>query len=120
MEELNSERIAYIKYRLETAKEDLESSYLLLQNGKLKSSTNRSYYSIFHSMRVILAIENIDFKHHSGVISYFRKEYIKNNIFDKSLSVIIQKASKETCPLFSYIVFKMNIVQGSQALWLSL
>ena len=44
-------------------------------------------------MRAVLAVEGVDFKHHSGVIAHFRKEYIKTGVFDKSLSTIIQTTS---------------------------
>lgn len=91
--QLDDMRKSYIKYRLETAKEDLEAAGLLYENGKLRASANRSYYCIFHAMRAVLAVDNMDFKHHSAVIAYFRKEYIKTGIFDKELSRIIQTAS---------------------------
>ena len=90
---LDKTREVYVRYRLETAAENLNSAKLLYENGQLKSSANRAYYCIFHSMRAVLAMENIDFKHHSAVISYFRREYIKTGIFDKNLSNIIQTSS---------------------------
>lgn len=42
-----------------------------------KGAANRSYYAIFHTMRSVLALDQIDFSKHSGVSAYFRKEYIK-------------------------------------------
>ena len=79
----------YVMYRLSTAKENLESALVLYDNNQLKSAANRAYYCVFHSMRAVLAVEGVDFKHHSGVIAHFRKEYIKTGVFDKSLSTII-------------------------------
>ncbi len=32
-----------------------------------KAANNRAYYSIFHSIRAILALEPIDFKRHKDV-----------------------------------------------------
>lgn len=61
--------------------------------GRYKGATNRAYYAIFHSMRAVLALEGVDFKKHSGVIAYFRQNYIKLGIFDTVFSEIIQKAS---------------------------
>ena len=83
----------YVMYRLSTAKENLESALVLYDNNQLKSAANRAYYCVFHSMRAVLAVEGVDFKHHSGVIAHFRKEYIKTGVFDKSLSTIIQMTS---------------------------
>ena len=40
-------------------------------------------------MRAILALDGIDMKHHSGIISEFRRLYIKTGVFDTELSTII-------------------------------
>ena len=71
------------------AKECLDAAKSLLASSNYKSAANRSYYAIFHAMRAVLAFDGIDMKHHSGVISEFRKLYIKTNIFDIKLSQII-------------------------------
>lgn len=52
------------KYRLEKSKEDLLSSKLLFENGFYKQSVNRSYYSIFHATRALLALDKFDSKKH--------------------------------------------------------
>ena len=78
------------KYRFEEAERCLQSAKTLIEIQDYKSAANRSYYCIFHCMRSLLALENTDFKRHTGVISYFREKYIKTNIFDKKLSVIIE------------------------------
>lgn len=87
--QLDDIRRGYVKYRMETAKENIESAQILLDANKVKPAANRVYYAVFHAMRAILAIDGVDFKHHSGVISYFRKEYIKTGKFDKRFSDII-------------------------------
>lgn len=75
--------------RFDHAKECLDAAKSLLSSSNYKSSANRSYYAIFHAIRAVLAFDGIDMKHHSGVISEFRKLYIKTNIFDVRLSHII-------------------------------
>ena len=42
-------------------------------------------------MRAVLAYDGIDMKHHSGIISSFRRLYIKNGLFDARLSKIISE-----------------------------
>lgn len=79
-------------YRLQTAEQALRSANILLEAGDYKGAANRSYYSIFHSMRSILALEAVDFSKHAGVIAYFRKNYIKTGIFDVILSDIVGEA----------------------------
>ena len=81
-------------YRLDRAKELIADARNLYNTGSYKSSNNRAYYSIFHAMRAVLALDEVDFKKHSGVIQYFQREYIKTGIFEKSCSSIIMSASE--------------------------
>ena len=55
----------------------------------IKSAANRSYYAVFHAMRAVLAFDEIDMKRHSGIISEFRRRYIKTEIFETRMSEII-------------------------------
>ena len=82
------------RHRLERAKEDLEHAIKDFNEKELKHSNNRAYYSIFHSMRAVLALEGKDFKKHSGVIAYFNQYYIKTKIFPSDLYMLIRDASE--------------------------
>lgn len=86
---LYDEKKALASARYEHAVECLDAAKLLLTTGNYKSAANRSYYAIFHAMRSVLAYDEVDMKHHSGIISEFRRRYIKTDIFDKKLSEII-------------------------------
>lgn len=44
-------------------------------------------------MRAVLALGGVDMKHHSGIISEFRKRYIKTGVFSANLSGIISELS---------------------------
>lgn len=81
-------------YRLEKAKTDLESSQLLFTNKFYSQSLNRSYYSIFHAVRALLAFEEFDSKKHSGIIAYFNKNYIKTERIEKEYSAILMSAER--------------------------
>lgn len=81
-----------LQYRLDTAKEKLESAKILLDAEKYRDSIGRSYYAIFTAVRAVLAYDKIDFSKHSGVISYFQKEYIKTGKFDIKYSRYLQSA----------------------------
>lgn len=83
------EKKALSDVRLEHAEECLSAAKNLLMSDNYKSAVNRSYYAVFHAMRAVLAFDEIDMKHHSGIISEFRKRYIKTGVFDTSLSEII-------------------------------
>lgn len=80
-------------YRMERAKEMLSAAEGNLEIGQYKTSLNRSYYAIFHAMRAMNILKGFDSSKHSGVIAYFNKEYIKEGIMDKELSVIIKSSS---------------------------
>lgn len=82
-------KIALSKARYENAQECLQAARGLVASGSYKSAANRSYYAVFHAMRAVLAFDGVDMKHHSGIISEFRKRYIKTNIFETRLSEII-------------------------------
>jgi len=82
-----------VDYRLNCAKEDLGEAINGLSRKSLRVSANRAYYSIFHSMRTILALEQKDFKKHSAVLAYFNQNYIKAGIFPSNLFELIRNAS---------------------------
>lgn len=79
-------------YRLEQAKRCIKSARVLVADNDYKGAVNRSYYAIFHCMRSVLVLDGVDFSKHSGVLAYFRKQYIKTGIFDIELSDIIGEA----------------------------
>ena len=81
------------KHRLEQAKEDLEAGKLLYDKNFYKSANNRAYYSIFHSIKAVLALEPIDFKRHKDVLAYFNKNYINKEIFPRMMGRKTQNAS---------------------------
>ncbi len=80
-------------HRLEQAKEELEDAKMLYNANRFKGANNRAYYSIFHSIKAILALEPIDFKRHKDVLAYFNKNYIHTEIFDKTLGRKISTAN---------------------------
>ena len=80
------------KYRLDMAEERLDVAALMIDVGRYKISISNSYYAIFNAARALLAERNVDFKKHSAVIGYFRREYIKTGIFDEKFSDYIGKA----------------------------
>ena len=83
-----------VNHRLEQAKEDLIVSKALYDLKLYKSSNNRAYYSIFHSIKAVFALEPIDFKRNKDVIAYFNKNYVHTEIFPRSIGRRIADASK--------------------------
>ena len=102
------------KYRFEKAKNDLFAAKFTAEQELYDVSANRSYYAIFHAARAVLALTGQDFRKHSGVIAFFRKEYVKTGVFEKRLSDIIQDAFeiRTDCDYEDfYIVAKEDVEQ---------
>ncbi|MCI0471718.1 MAG: HEPN domain-containing protein, partial [Candidatus Aminicenantes bacterium] len=79
-------------YRLQKAQDDLETAESNLIGNKLSQSINRSYYAMFHAARAMLALDKIDSKKHSGVISFFNRYYIKTGKIEREYSKILSEA----------------------------
>lgn len=84
----------FANYRLERAKQDLSDAEFSYKNNRFLNANNRAYYSIFHAIRAVLALEKKDFKRHKDVLAYFNQYYIKTEIFPKIISKKISQASK--------------------------
>ena len=85
----------FAKYRLNKAKETLETAKMIFKESKdFTSANNRAYYTIFYAIRAVLAIEEIDFKRHKDVLAYFNKEYVNKEIFPKKIGRKISQAQR--------------------------
>jgi uncharacterized protein (UPF0332 family) len=114
---LDDNKTALMRLRLEQARESLNSALLLLDAGAYRDSANRSYYSIFHLMRAVLALDGYDSKKHSGIISEFGIRYIKTERIPKEFSKVIQKAFKirnDSDYNDFYVVLKEDVIQQSE------
>lgn len=86
--------IEFALYRLKRAKEEFETAELLWKENKFLAANNRAYYSIFYSIRAVLAMEQIDFKRHKDVLAYFNKNFVKTEFFPRQIGRKIVLASK--------------------------
>ena len=81
-------------HRLSVAKEDLDAAHLTYDAGQYRAANNRAYYSIFHAVCAVLAVEGVAFKRHKDTLSYFNKNYIHTKIFPRELGRKIVKAEE--------------------------
>ncbi|MCE1248824.1 MAG: HEPN domain-containing protein [Firmicutes bacterium] len=91
---MNEELLELARYRLEKARNDNDSSRVLFDNKMYAQSANRSYYAMFHAARGLLALNRFDSKKHSGVISYFNKNYIKTGLIQEEYGQMLVIAEK--------------------------
>lgn len=82
------------RYKLDRAREELETAELLFVNEKLKAANNRAYYSIYYALTAVLCLEPIAFKRHKDTIGYFNKNYVHTGIFPGEIGRGIAKAAK--------------------------
>lgn len=74
-----------VLYRIETAKEDLNSAKILRDANSYKGANNRTYYAVFHAINAIHALSGVAYKRHKDAIANFNKEYVKTNIFPREM-----------------------------------
>ena len=86
------ERRDLSKARFDLARVCLHTAKVNRDISDYRAAANRSYYAIFHSMRAVLALEEVDMSKHSGVMAEFRKRYLKTELLDRNLSAIITQA----------------------------
>ena len=88
------ERIkALSRYRVERSEAMLLSAKRDLSAADYASANNRAYYCLFHAIRAILALDGVDFKKHSAVITRFGQDYLKTDRIPRSFGTLIATAS---------------------------
>ena len=88
------ERKALSLARLMRSRQHLKSAHDLLRNDDYADSISRSYYAIFQSARALLAINGLDSRKHSGVVSLFNRHFIKSGKLDKHWAVVLKDARR--------------------------
>ncbi len=88
----NSKDLA--RYRLEIAKEDLNTAYRNLEEADYRAANNRAYYAIFHAIEACLALDSKGYKRHGQTIGEFNRNYILKDIFPKEFGRKINEAEE--------------------------
>jgi uncharacterized protein (UPF0332 family) len=73
-------------YRPRQADEAISEASLLHEAGHHRGSVNRAYYAMFYAIQALVVQNNAKVSKHSGVISYFDRQFIKPGVFDKKFS----------------------------------
>lgn len=83
-----------VMYRLQTAKEDLQSAKLLIEAAEYRGANNRAYYAVFHAINAVHAVHGKAYRRHRDVIGNFNKEYVKSGIFPREIGRKIGEAEE--------------------------
>lgn len=79
--------------RIEQADESIDEARYLFEGDKSpRAIINRAYYAMFYAILALLIFEEYGSSKHSGVLSYFNKNFVKNGIFPKYLGRSVNKA----------------------------
>lgn len=81
-------------YRIQTAKSDIKSAKLLFDAGEFRGANNRAYYGIYHAISAIHALDGNSYKRHREALANFNKNYIKTEIFSRTLGRKIAEAEE--------------------------
>lgn len=72
-------------YRMENAKDTLDTARLCMEHKRYKDSINRCYYAAFYAIKAVLALEEKDFKRHKDAVGYFNQTYVATGVFQREL-----------------------------------
>jgi len=103
--------------RLNRSKQHLKSARDLVRNDDFADSISRSYYAIFQAARALLALEGVESRKHSGVVSLFNRHFVKTGRVDKRLGVILKdaKRSREMADYTELAEFSREDAEGQIA-----
>ena len=71
------ERSAYVRYRLQRAKQTLEEARVLLDAGMLPGAVNRVYYAMFYAASALALDHGFSTSSHGQLRGFFNREFVK-------------------------------------------
>ena len=83
-----------VLYRIDTAKGDVRSAKILMEAKEYRGANNRAYYGIYHAISAIHALDERAYKRHKDALANFNKDYVKTEIFPRSLGKRIAEAEE--------------------------
>ncbi len=75
-----------IRYRMRQAEETLREAEILSREGLWHGVINRAYYAMFYAALALAVLRSETVSKHTGVISFFDKEFVRPGIFPKEYS----------------------------------
>lgn len=84
--------VALIKHNIEKADDAVIQADALFNIRQHFGVVNRAYYAIFYSALAILLTKGLGSSKHSGVLSFFDREFVKTKEVDKKWSKVFHDA----------------------------
>ncbi len=79
-------------YRLQQALETLQEAEGLFAMSLFRGTINRAYYAMFYAVLALAVLRKQVTSKHSGVLTFFDREFVKTGIFPKELSHSFHRA----------------------------
>jgi uncharacterized protein (UPF0332 family) len=77
------------------SKRHLKSARDLLAADDFADSVSRSYYAVFQAARALLAVEGLESRKHSGVVSLFNRHVVKSGRVEKQIGTVLKDAWRQ-------------------------
>lgn len=78
-----SDLFELMQYRMSRSWESYSAAKMLIELGLYMSAMNRIYYACFYMVTVLLLTKNLTSTKHSGIKSFFNKDFINEGLIDK-------------------------------------
>lgn len=79
---------------IERANESMKAAKLLFNNGFIRDSVAKLYYSLFYTIRAMLLTKGLEPKSHEGALRLFGLHFVKQSVFKPKGSHIFSKLMK--------------------------
>ncbi len=84
--------LSELEKHLDRSEDKLKSARILLENHQSADSIGESYYSIYHATMALLTLRDIHPRTHSGLISEFSLNFVKDGSIEDVYAKILVKA----------------------------
>lgn len=74
---------AYVRYRLERAREALDEAAVLWETAHYNAYVNRLYYACFYAVNALLLSGQVSASTHTGVRHLFAQNYIRTGVIER-------------------------------------
>jgi uncharacterized protein (UPF0332 family) len=81
-----SARTSRIRQLMVLSEQALNTAQVNLDVGDFRATVNRAYYAIFYAASAMLLAKGLERRKHSGVISAFRKHFVKSGLIETEYS----------------------------------
>jgi uncharacterized protein (UPF0332 family) len=101
------------QYRIQQAKDTLNEAEILAREESWRGTINRAYYAMFYTVLALVVVKGFSTSKHTGVLSFFDREYIKSGIFPESLSKQLHLAfeRRQAQDYGEFVIVDENIAQ---------